>query len=129
VLCGASYFISHSFLSTMLRSTDLREFSSMDGKIRIFCRRNPSWKALKTAENSSDPCGGRYVYVHDFPARFNEDVMKECPGSALPWRIPRGFSQILGSIQIHGRLFSNTWLPPVVQIDEYPIQCDPLNLH
>nr|GEW03664.1 xyloglucan galactosyltransferase MUR3 [Tanacetum cinerariifolium] len=35
-------------------------------------------KALRTAENVSDPCGGRYVYVHDLPSRFNEDMLKQC---------------------------------------------------
>lgn len=38
----------------------------------------PFTKALKTAENKSDPCGGRYVYVHDLPPRFNEDMLKQC---------------------------------------------------
>ncbi|GKG45703.1 xyloglucan galactosyltransferase MUR3, partial [Tanacetum coccineum] len=35
-------------------------------------------KALRTVENVSDPCGGRYVYVHDLPSRFNEDMLKQC---------------------------------------------------
>ncbi|KAI3682633.1 hypothetical protein L1987_82743 [Smallanthus sonchifolius] len=35
-------------------------------------------KALRTVENKSDPCGGRYVYVHDLPPRFNEDMLKQC---------------------------------------------------
>nr|WLG17288.1 MUR3 [Vaccinium corymbosum] len=35
-------------------------------------------KALRTIENKSDPCGGRYIYVHDLPPRFNEDMLKEC---------------------------------------------------
>ncbi|MFS7902411.1 putative exostosin [Helianthus anomalus] len=38
----------------------------------------PFMKALKTVENKSDPCGGRYVYVHDLPSRFNEDMLKQC---------------------------------------------------
>nr|AFK45761.1 unknown [Lotus japonicus] len=32
----------------------------------------PFTRALRTAENKSDPCGGRYIYVHDLPSRFNE---------------------------------------------------------
>ncbi|KAL6968135.1 Xyloglucan galactosyltransferase mur3 [Sarracenia purpurea var. burkii] len=35
-------------------------------------------RALRTVENKSDPCGGRYIYVHDLPPRFNEDMLKEC---------------------------------------------------
>ncbi|KAG5567361.1 hypothetical protein RHGRI_002798 [Rhododendron griersonianum] len=38
----------------------------------------PFLRALRTTENKSDPCGGRYIYVHDLPPRFNEDMLKEC---------------------------------------------------
>ncbi|XP_059660186.1 xyloglucan galactosyltransferase MUR3-like [Cornus florida] len=38
----------------------------------------PFMKALRTIENKSDPCGGRYIYVHDLPPRFNEDMLREC---------------------------------------------------
>lgn len=38
----------------------------------------PFMRALRTVENKSDPCGGRYIYVHDLPSRFNEDMLKEC---------------------------------------------------
>ncbi|KAH7690891.1 Exostosin-like protein [Dioscorea alata] len=38
----------------------------------------PFFRALKTAENKSDPCGGRYIYVHDLPPQFNENMLKEC---------------------------------------------------
>lgn len=43
----------------------------------------PFMKALKTGENKSDPCGGRYIYVHDLPSRFNEDMLKECKSLSL----------------------------------------------
>ncbi|KAF5185093.1 Xyloglucan galactosyltransferase mur3 [Thalictrum thalictroides] len=43
----------------------------------------PFMKALKTIENKSDPCGGRYIYVHDLPPRFNEDMLKECKSLSL----------------------------------------------
>ncbi|CAN6285705.1 unnamed protein product [Urochloa humidicola] len=38
----------------------------------------PFERALKTAENKSDPCGGRYIYVHELPPRFNEDMLRDC---------------------------------------------------
>ncbi|KAL8224988.1 hypothetical protein R6Q57_017545 [Mikania cordata] len=38
----------------------------------------PFMKAMRTVNNNSDPCGGRYVYVYDLPSRFNEDIVKEC---------------------------------------------------
>ncbi|KAK1412637.1 hypothetical protein QVD17_34044 [Tagetes erecta] len=44
----------------------------------------PFMKAMRTADNKSDPCGGRYVYVYDLPSRFSEDMMKEC-GSINKW--------------------------------------------
>ncbi|KAG6437918.1 hypothetical protein SASPL_102849 [Salvia splendens] len=40
-------------------------------------------RALRTVENKSDPCGGRYIYVHDLPSRFNEDMLKECRSLSL----------------------------------------------
>ncbi|RDY07055.1 Xyloglucan galactosyltransferase MUR3, partial [Mucuna pruriens] len=43
----------------------------------------PFVTALRTAENKSDPCGGRYIYVHDLPSRFNEDMLKECKSLSL----------------------------------------------
>ncbi|KAJ4956738.1 hypothetical protein NE237_013521 [Protea cynaroides] len=38
----------------------------------------PFIRALRTVENMSDPCGGRYIYVHELPPQFNEDMLKEC---------------------------------------------------
>ncbi|KAL4190704.1 hypothetical protein AMTRI_Chr07g77010 [Amborella trichopoda] len=38
----------------------------------------PFMRALRTVENKSDPCGGRYIYVHNLPSQFNDDMLKEC---------------------------------------------------
>ncbi|GMJ00760.1 MURUS 3, SHORT ROOT IN SALT MEDIUM 3, KATAMARI 1 [Hibiscus trionum] len=43
----------------------------------------PFMRALSTVENKSDPCGGRYIYVHKLPPRFNEDMLKECRSLSL----------------------------------------------
>lgn len=43
----------------------------------------PFMRALRTVDNKSDPCGGRYIYVHDLPSRFNEDMLKECKSLSL----------------------------------------------
>ncbi|KAF2307150.1 hypothetical protein GH714_025128 [Hevea brasiliensis] len=43
----------------------------------------PFMRALRTIENKSDPCGGKYIYVHDLPPRFNEDMLKECRSLSL----------------------------------------------
>ncbi|MBA0859709.1 hypothetical protein Goshw_009869 [Gossypium schwendimanii] len=43
----------------------------------------PFMRALRTVENKSDPCGGRYIYVHNLPPRFNEDMLKECKSLSL----------------------------------------------
>ncbi|KAL1546631.1 Xyloglucan galactosyltransferase mur3 [Salvia divinorum] len=40
-------------------------------------------RALRTVENKSDPCGGRYIYVHDLPPRFNDDMLKECKSLSM----------------------------------------------
>lgn len=38
----------------------------------------PFMHAIRNAENKSDPCAGRYIYVHDLPSRFNEDMLRDC---------------------------------------------------
>lgn len=43
----------------------------------------PFMRALRTVDNKSDPCGGRYIYVHHLPPRFNEDMLKECKSLSL----------------------------------------------
>ncbi|XP_073042368.1 LOW QUALITY PROTEIN: xyloglucan galactosyltransferase MUR3-like [Primulina eburnea] len=43
----------------------------------------PFMRALRTVENKSDPCGGKYIYVHDLPSMFNEDMVKECKSLSL----------------------------------------------
>ncbi|KAL1219340.1 Xyloglucan galactosyltransferase MUR3 [Cardamine amara subsp. amara] len=40
-------------------------------------------RALKTVDNKSDPCGGKYIYVHDLPSRFNEDMLRDCKKLSL----------------------------------------------
>ncbi|XP_042515288.1 xyloglucan galactosyltransferase KATAMARI1 homolog [Macadamia integrifolia] len=40
-------------------------------------------RALKTIDNKSDPCAGRYIYVHDLPPQFNEDMLKECKSLSI----------------------------------------------
>lgn len=44
----------------------------------------PFIRALRTVENVSDPCGGKYIYVHDLPPIFNADMLKNC-SSLSPW--------------------------------------------
>lgn len=55
------------------------EISSHDHKVEKY----PFMRALRTAENKSDPCGGRYIYTHDLPSKFNEDMLKECKSLSL----------------------------------------------
>ncbi|KAL0287008.1 UNVERIFIED_CONTAM: Xyloglucan galactosyltransferase MUR3 [Sesamum angustifolium] len=43
----------------------------------------PFMRALRTVDNKSDPCGGRYIYVHNLPPRFNEDMLKECKSLSM----------------------------------------------
>ncbi|CAK9149963.1 unnamed protein product [Ilex paraguariensis] len=43
----------------------------------------PFMRALRTIQNKSDPCGGKYIYVHDLPPKFNEDMLKECRSLSL----------------------------------------------
>ncbi|GMH20437.1 hypothetical protein Nepgr_022278 [Nepenthes gracilis] len=43
----------------------------------------PFMRALRTDKNKSDPCIGRYIYVHDLPSRFNEDMLQKCRSLSL----------------------------------------------
>ncbi|KAL6505257.1 Xyloglucan galactosyltransferase mur3 [Orobanche gracilis] len=43
----------------------------------------PFTRALRTVENKTDPCGGKYIYVHHLPPRFNEDMLKDCKSLSL----------------------------------------------
>ncbi|CAN6302328.1 unnamed protein product [Urochloa humidicola] len=45
---------------------------------KVLAASYPFERALKTAENKSDPCGGRYIYVHELPPRFNKDMLRDC---------------------------------------------------
>ncbi|XP_028796341.1 xyloglucan galactosyltransferase MUR3-like [Neltuma alba] len=49
-----------------------------DHQVQSPQKNHPFMKAMRTAENKSDPCGGRYIYVHDLPSKFNEDMLKDC---------------------------------------------------
>jgi len=60
-------------------TTPLKTTSTSSQKIEKFA----FMRALRTVENKSDPCGGRYIYVHDLPSRFNEDMLKECRSLSL----------------------------------------------
>ncbi|KAJ0970371.1 hypothetical protein J5N97_023248 [Dioscorea zingiberensis] len=51
---------------------------SKESDVRHESKNYPFLHALKTVENKSDPCGGRYIYVHDLPSQFNEDMLREC---------------------------------------------------
>ncbi|XP_021893736.1 xyloglucan galactosyltransferase MUR3, partial [Carica papaya] len=66
--------------TSIVDSTILRTSNADDGgEAESF----PFMRALRTVDNKSDPCGGRYVYVHDLPSRFNEDMLKECRSLSL----------------------------------------------
>ncbi|XP_058095027.1 xyloglucan galactosyltransferase MUR3 [Magnolia sinica] len=43
----------------------------------------PFMRALRTIENKSDPCGGRYIYVHDLPPEFNDEMLRECKSLSI----------------------------------------------
>ncbi|KAI3830055.1 hypothetical protein L1987_04188 [Smallanthus sonchifolius] len=35
-------------------------------------------KKTKTRARTKPSCSGRYIYIHDLPARFNEDILDDC---------------------------------------------------
>ncbi|KAH7297069.1 hypothetical protein KP509_26G051700 [Ceratopteris richardii] len=44
----------------------------------------PFWRALASISNHSDPCAGKYVYMHDLPPEFNQDLLDNCKNLS-PW--------------------------------------------
>ncbi|XP_059663830.1 probable xyloglucan galactosyltransferase GT11 [Cornus florida] len=38
----------------------------------------PIVEKISEPKPSVDSCSGRYIYVHDLPSRFNEDLLKQC---------------------------------------------------
>lgn len=51
-------------------------------KNRVNTRRNRAKRVPKVIARPrtrrNDPCGGKYVYMHDVPALFNEELLKNC---------------------------------------------------
>ncbi|RCV42643.1 hypothetical protein SETIT_9G231900v2 [Setaria italica] len=44
----------------------------------------PFARALASADNKNDLCGGQYIYVQELPARFNKDMVQHCD-KLSPW--------------------------------------------
>lgn len=44
----------------------------------------PFWRALASINNQSDPCAGKYVYMHELPAEFNQGLLDNCR-QLSPW--------------------------------------------
>ncbi|XP_077228611.1 xyloglucan galactosyltransferase MUR3-like [Tasmannia lanceolata] len=66
------------------KSSLFQSQSSMSSQVPKNHPKNyPFLRALRTVENKSDPCGGRYIYVHDLPPEFNEDMLRECKSLSL----------------------------------------------
>ncbi|RWR96078.1 xyloglucan galactosyltransferase MUR3 [Cinnamomum micranthum f. kanehirae] len=70
----------------------------------------PFMRALRTVENKSDPCGGRYIYVHDLPPEFNEAMLRECRSLSI-WTNMCKFTSNAGlgpPLENEEGVFSNT---------------------
>ncbi|XP_047312988.1 xyloglucan galactosyltransferase MUR3-like [Impatiens glandulifera] len=66
--------------------------------------------ALRSMENTSDSCGGRYIYVYDLPPRFNDDMLKDCKSLSL-WTDMCKFTTNAGlgpPLENHEGVFSDT---------------------
>ncbi|XP_021290086.1 probable xyloglucan galactosyltransferase GT14 [Herrania umbratica] len=62
------YFTRNSIDTKTSLDDSKKKISSSDG------HENTSRKL----EKNKDFCSGRYIYIHDLPKRFNEDVLKNC---------------------------------------------------
>ncbi|KAD3338536.1 hypothetical protein R6Q59_026698 [Mikania micrantha] len=65
---------------------------------------------IKKTRPEPKPCSGRYIYIHDLPTRFNDDVLDDCRSfskwqNMCPYIGNNGFGPNLGNPQ---RVFSRT---------------------
>ncbi|XP_068658584.1 xyloglucan galactosyltransferase MUR3-like isoform X1 [Aristolochia californica] len=68
---------------TVEEQEELISYHSEPSKTVSQPKEYPFTRALRTSQNTSDPCGGRYIYVHDLPPKFNEQMLKECKTLSL----------------------------------------------
>ena len=75
----ALFFVLFCFDYSSLMAADTRVLTSLVNKQEnpLFISHN---KTGSTGKNhpGSDPCAGRYIYIHDLPSRFNSDLLKNC---------------------------------------------------
>ncbi|XP_051118515.1 xyloglucan galactosyltransferase KATAMARI1 homolog [Andrographis paniculata] len=69
-----------------VKNSDINRFHNRDDELNqgMIKKAYPFMRALTTVENKSDPCGGRYVYVHNLPPMFNEEMLTNCK-DLNPW--------------------------------------------
>ncbi|TVU30466.1 hypothetical protein EJB05_22091, partial [Eragrostis curvula] len=66
-------------------------------------------RGVTTAAADDDRCAGRYIYMYDLPARFNDDLFRDCSKLDLwidmcPYVVNRGMGEELG---VEGGAFSD----------------------
>ncbi|CAI0432728.1 unnamed protein product [Linum tenue] len=85
------FFISHDTIDYNSAFTVER-----NGKLAVFftslfdpnpplLTESPSETNGSDRDVSGDTCSGRYIYVHDLPSRFNDDVIENCSYSLVKW--------------------------------------------
>lgn len=56
---------------------------------------NISWSTRNIPSHFTDPCNGKYIYIHDLPSRFNSDILKNCK-ELNPWTNMCAFTDNVG---------------------------------
>ncbi|KAJ4955289.1 hypothetical protein NE237_012072 [Protea cynaroides] len=73
-------FLVHTRFVTINGGGTIDEFSKQEP---ISSQTQPFKPDNRTVETKRDPCEGRYIYVHDLPPQFNEDILKDCNSLSL----------------------------------------------
>ncbi|CAH8361507.1 unnamed protein product [Eruca vesicaria subsp. sativa] len=61
---------------------------------------------LKTKQGETDTCAGRYVYIHNLPSRFNDDLIESCESyvelrNKCKYLVNSGFGPPILEVEIH----------------------------
>lgn len=79
LLCFVLLCLNYSVLTDSNNGENKESISSYENNI-IPLNTNPSdsISSLPPSPSESDSCLGRYIYIHELPSRFNEDLLKNC---------------------------------------------------
>ncbi|KAJ8756210.1 hypothetical protein K2173_024757 [Erythroxylum novogranatense] len=77
---------SHQYFSSLNGRNTHFSFlcTSLAGVLKP-CSLGVAQKSRNQSDEHSESCSGRYIYVHDLPSQFNDDLLRNCSWLLRPW--------------------------------------------